>query len=50
MIQPANAEELAAISRTVDRYKADQEALRRAMEKAGIITNSGQLSKEYQSS
>ena len=49
-IQPAHAEELAAIARTVDRYKADQAALRRAMENAGIITKSGQLSKEYQSS
>ena len=48
-IQLANSEELAAISRTVHRYKTDQEVLRRAMEKAGITTKSGQLSREYQS-
>jgi hypothetical protein len=48
-VPPTMTDELAAIARTVDRYKKDQQALRRAMEKAGIITESGQLRKEYQS-
>jgi hypothetical protein len=48
-VPPTMADELAAIARTVHRYEKDQQALRRAMERAGIITESGQLSKEYQS-
>ncbi|MEA3643540.1 MAG: hypothetical protein VBE63_26955 [Lamprobacter sp.] len=48
-VPPTTTDELAAIARTVHRYKKDQQALRRAMERAGIITESGQLSKEYQS-
>ena len=41
--------ELAAISRTVDRLMNDPIALRRVMQKAGIITKTGKLTKEYQS-
>ena len=48
-VHPTTTDELAAIARTVHRYKKDQQALRHAMERAGIITESGQLSKEYQS-
>jgi hypothetical protein len=46
---PTMTDELAAIARTVHRYKKDQQALRRAMQRAGIITDGGQLTKEYQS-
>jgi hypothetical protein len=44
-----SAGELAAIARTVSRYKSDQRALQKAMRKAGIITETGKLTKEYRS-
>jgi len=41
--------ELEAISRTVHRLQSDPQALQRAMQKAGILTPSGQLAEDYQS-
>lgn len=44
-----SAGEMAAIARTVSRYKSDQKALQQAMRKAGIITETGELTMEYRS-
>jgi hypothetical protein len=41
--------ELAAISRTVNRLKSDPQALQKAMQKAGILTETGHLSENYRS-
>jgi hypothetical protein len=40
--------ELAAISRTVSRLKSDPHALRQAMQRAGILSETGQLTEDYQ--
>ncbi|WPL19017.1 hypothetical protein Thiowin_04121 [Thiorhodovibrio winogradskyi] len=41
--------ELEAISRTVHRLQSDPQALQLAMQKAGILTQSGQLAEDYRS-
>jgi len=43
------AGELAAISRTISRYKSDPQALQQALQNAGIITKTGKLTREYRS-
>ncbi len=41
------AAELAVIARTVDKLKADPKALQVLMQRAGILTESGKLTKEF---
>ncbi|NCA88809.1 MAG: hypothetical protein EOM92_07785 [Gammaproteobacteria bacterium] len=41
------AAELAVIARTVDKLKADPKALQGLMQRAGIVTENGKLTKEF---
>ncbi|QVL50191.1 MAG: hypothetical protein KFB96_06960 [Thiocapsa sp.] len=44
--QSAGAE-IHAIARTVDQLEADPKALQRVMQRAGIVTKKGKLTKEF---
>lgn len=47
--QDVSNSELAAITRTVSRLKSDPHALRQALQRAGILSETGLLTEDYQS-